>query len=167
MYFIALPAFISSLHSTSELVGAVLLNVHHLATHRELELAEEVWELRVGAASLAEDADRCRQKTWNMPLVECSRDRLLNAADQVSRARLLASSCREGGLWLQALPVPSLGTLLDSETFQIAVALRVGAEANLAVFPPATTGGCMRKKLSLGTGLPSRRGNATERQMSP
>ena len=35
---------------------------------------------------------------------------------------------KESGLWLHALPVPSLGTLLDSETFRIAVALRVGGE---------------------------------------
>ena len=125
---VALPAFISSLHSTSELVEAVLLNVNHLAVDHELELAEGEWTRRVGGASLAEGVDKCRQRTWDLPLAEFTRDQLLNAADQVSRARILASSCKESGLWLQALPVPSLGTLLDSETFRIAVALRVGAD---------------------------------------
>ena len=42
-------------------------------------------------------------------------ERLKEGADQVSRARLLAAAERESGLWLQALPSASLGTLLDSE----------------------------------------------------
>ena len=125
---IALPAFISSLHSTSELVEAVLLNVNHLAVDHELELAEGEWTLRMRGASLADGVDMCRQRTWDLPLAEFTRDELLSAADQVSRARILASSCKESGLWLQASPIPSLGTLLDSETFRIAVALRVGAD---------------------------------------
>lgn len=53
---------------------------------------------------------------------------LLERADQISRARFLASGLRESGLWLHALPTPALGTLLDPETFRVSVALRVGAE---------------------------------------
>ena len=34
----------------------------------------------------------------------------------------------ERGAWLNALPVSSLGTLLDSESFRAAIALRVGAD---------------------------------------
>ena len=56
--------------------------------------------------------------------------RLLEEADQLSKARLLASASRESGLWLHALPVPSLGTLLDAESFSIAIALRVGADVS-------------------------------------
>ena len=40
----------------------------------------------------------------------------------------MAAGCRESGLWLNAIPSPALGTLLDSETFHISVALKVGAE---------------------------------------
>ena len=54
---------------------------------------------------------------------------MLRVADQVSRARLLATAQRErAGAWLNALPVSSLGTLLDSESFRVAIALRVGAD---------------------------------------
>ena len=52
---------------------------------------------------------------------------LMEKADQISRARLLAAARRESGLWLHSLPSPALGTLLDPESFRIAVALRVGA----------------------------------------
>ena len=47
---------------------------------------------------------------------------------QVSRARLLATAQIESGAWLNALPVSSLGTLLDSESFRVAIAFRVGAD---------------------------------------
>lgn len=123
---IALPAFLSSLYSAAPLVEAVLLNVHHLAESGELRTVEEVWEEHHGG-SLADELDKGRQKSWDLPLAENRKDRLLESGDQVSRARMLAASCRESGLWLHALPVPTLGTLLEPETFRIAVALRVGA----------------------------------------
>lgn len=52
---------------------------------------------------------------------------MLENANQVSRARLLAASSEESGQWLHAIPVPSLGTLLDPETLRIAIALRLGS----------------------------------------
>ena len=46
----------------------------------------------------------------------------------MSRAKLLATAQKESGAWLNnALPVSSHGTLLDSESFSVAIALRVGA----------------------------------------
>ena len=59
------------------------------------------------------------QKNWDDMLLE---------ADQVSRARLMATAQKESGAWLNALPVSSLGTLLDSEVFRVAIAIRVGAD---------------------------------------
>ena len=123
---IALPAFISSLHSVHGLVDSVLLNAR-LAEDGAVEEAERRWrEVNVGVA-LAEDADRGRQRTWDEPRSVYLAERLKEEADQISRARLLAAAERESGLWLQVLPSASLGTLLDSETFRVAVALRVGA----------------------------------------
>ena len=51
---------------------------------------------------------------------------MLRVADKVSRARLLATAQKESWAWLNALPVSSLGTLLDSERFRVAIAPRVG-----------------------------------------
>ena len=123
---IALPAFVSSLHSVRGLVEAVLLNVR-LAEDDCLRVAEEVWQNRNVGAVLAGDADRGRQRTWDGPQFEAAAARLLDGADQISRARLLAAACGESGSWLHALPTPSLGTLLDPDSFRVAVALRVGA----------------------------------------
>ena len=40
----------------------------------------------------------------------------------------MATAQKESGAWLNALPVSSLGTLLDPESFRVAIALRVGAD---------------------------------------
>ena len=122
---IALPAFISSLHSVHDLVGAILGNIE-IDDGLELHMAEGDWRMRAGTA-LADGANVNRQASWDAPLAESSAAGLLEGADQLSRARLLASARRESGLWLHALPAPTLGTLLDPESFRVAVALRVGA----------------------------------------
>ena len=72
--------------------------------------------------------DPIRQKAWDLPIVERNWENMLRVADQVCRARLLAAAQRESGAWLNALPVSTLGTLLDSESFRVAIALRVGAD---------------------------------------
>ena len=83
------------------------------------------WNERNSGPAFPDDADRSRQRTWDLPLAEASLAGLLDRADQISRARFLASRQRESGLWLHALPIPALGTLPDPETFRVAVALRV------------------------------------------
>ena len=123
---IALPSFVSSLHSVRDLVDAILQNVS-LADDSSLQTAVEAWRDKIPGIALPENADLGSQKTWDRPLSESSAAKLLERADQVSRARLLAASSRESGLWLHALPSPALGTLLDSESFRVSVALRVGA----------------------------------------
>ena len=46
----------------------------------------------------------------------------------MSRVKLLATAQKENGAWLNALSVSSLGTLLDSESFRVAIALRTVAD---------------------------------------
>ena len=53
---------------------------------------------------------------------------MLDEVDQISRAILLAVSEKESGLWLQALPIPTLRTVFDPETFRVAIALQVGSD---------------------------------------
>ena len=53
---------------------------------------------------------------------------MLLEVDQVSRVRLMVTAHKESGAWLNALPVSSLGTLLDPESLRVAIALRVGAD---------------------------------------
>ena len=123
---IALPAFISSLHSVRFLTEAILQNVQ-LAEDDEALAAVETWGVRSGGHALVDEVDRNLQATWDGPICQMALNGLLERADQVSRARLLAASRPESGLWLHAMPVSTLGTLLDPESLRVAIALRVGA----------------------------------------
>ena len=51
---------------------------------------------------------------------------LLAAAAASPAEQALAAGTPDAGLWLNALPSPSLGTHLDDESFRIAAALRLG-----------------------------------------
>jgi len=53
-------------------------------------------------------------------------DNLIARANQVSRARLLASSFPSSGAWLHALPYRNLGLALSDCEFRVAVGLRLG-----------------------------------------
>ena len=122
---IALPSFIASLNSVGELVETILSRIN-IADTNELVETVESWRGASGGASLPDDPRR--QKAWDLPIVKKNWDNMLLEADQVSRARLMATSQKESGAWLNALPVSSLGTLLDPERFRVAIALRVGAD---------------------------------------
>ena len=121
---VALPAFAASMHSVGELVEVILSRVNMTDTN-ELAEAGEAWKLRSGENSVP--ATPCSQKAWDVPLASTLYDRLLREADQVGRARLLASARPESGAWLNAVPVSSLGTALAPDVLRVSVALRVGA----------------------------------------
>ena len=125
---LAKPAFIASLYSTRFLVDAVLSRVNGLAETGDLAVAREAWRLSSVGVVEPEEFKRIQQKAWDSEASGLALENLLQDADQVSRARLLAASQKESGLWLHAIPVPSLGTQLDPETLRIAVALRIGAK---------------------------------------
>ena len=85
----------------------------------------ESWRGASGGASLLDDPSR--QKAWDLPIFKRNLENMLHEADQVPRERLLATAQRESGVWLNTLPVSSLGTLLDSGSIRDAITLRVGA----------------------------------------
>ena len=72
--------------------------------------------------------DSFLQHAWDAPRVSAVADNLLDSApDAISRARLLATSTKESGAWLHALPISSLGLRMDDNTIRVAVGLRIGA----------------------------------------
>ena len=52
---------------------------------------------------------------------------LLDKANVITQARLLAASSTESAAWLVALPVSTFGNLLDDASLRISVGLRLGA----------------------------------------
>jgi len=67
------------------------------------------------------------QREWDKLICETTLDNITSQSDdQKFKARLLAVQTKESGAWLNALPSPSLGTLLENSSFRIAIALRVG-----------------------------------------
>ena len=109
---IALPSFIASMNSVGKLVETILSRINIAGTN-ELAEAVESWRGASGCASLSDDPRR--QKAWGLPIDKKNWDNMLLEADQVSRTRLMATAQKESRAWLNALPVSSLGTLLDSE----------------------------------------------------
>ena len=69
-----------------------------------------------------------RQKAWDVPRTMSTYDMLLEASPNLStRARLLAVATRESGVWLNVLPVSSLGLHKDNDVIRVAVGLCLGA----------------------------------------
>ena len=120
-----LPSFLASMNSVGEMVETIFSTIN-IADTNELAEAVESWRGASGDAPLPDDPSH--QKSWDLPIVKRNWENLLHVADQVSRARLLDTAQRESRACLNALPVSSLRTLLDSESIRVAIALRVGAD---------------------------------------
>jgi hypothetical protein len=64
-----------------------------------------------------------------MPLLKKTREMVIRSAnDPINKARILAAGVKNSGIWLHAIPSSNLGTLLDNDSFRIAMALRLGNE---------------------------------------
>ena len=124
---IALPGYISSALSSHSLVEAILSPVTGLAP---FVVSSEIELWKASGQGLTEpDSESCyRQKAWDVPRIELTKNHLLSNADQFGRARLLAATQPESGSWASAIPVPSLGTQLRPDELRIAIALRTGAK---------------------------------------
>ncbi len=86
------------------------------------------WSEKTGC-SLPEVEHRSLQRAWDEPLYKKSKTYVLesSSADPNNVARLLVVSTLEAGAWLRALPVVSIGNLLDDASLRIAISLRLGA----------------------------------------
>lgn len=122
---ISLPAFLSSVHSVGPLYHKIVFPALGDEPILGLDDALSAWNVACPGESLP--LDTRSQKLWDEPICRLSQQNLLsNCSDMSDRARLLATSERESGLWLQAIPSTNIGTLLDNSSFSIAIGLRLG-----------------------------------------
>ena len=128
---LALPSYIASLHAALPLISSICPGVTDDKPSASLETAVCAFLEHTGLDrhQLPGGDLAGNQRDWDTLAATVVRDRLLNSANQVHRARLLAASQPHTAAWIQAVPVPNLGLhlLVDDDTVRVSVALRLGA----------------------------------------
>ena len=85
------------------------------------------WQSSTGLVAPPSENERKKQAAWSKLQAAQKAESILEKADVISRSRLLAASSKESAAWLSALPVATLGNMLDDASLRIAVGLRLGA----------------------------------------
>ena len=85
------------------------------------------WQNMTEVAAPSTANEHKAQASWSKTQAAQKAESILENADVISRSRLLAVSSTESAAWLSALPVATLGNLLDDASLRIAVGLRLGA----------------------------------------
>ncbi|KAG0715538.1 Retrotransposable element SLACS protein [Chionoecetes opilio] len=125
---VALPAYISSLSATRDLIR--LIN-GRAGDDGSAQLAPALTAFSDLYPTL-DDTDfnantQIPQRKLDEAASRCRLDTLLQDSNQVHRAHLLAAAEPHTGAWLDALPVEKLGLLLPDEAVRVGVAMRLGA----------------------------------------
>ena len=95
---VSLPAFVSSVHATSSLVGALTSRVNRLAATTELVEVETLWDEFSGGTKRPTAESGIKQRSWDEPISRAKFVTLLEESNQVERARLLAATESELGM---------------------------------------------------------------------
>ncbi|KAI5637191.1 hypothetical protein NE865_10088 [Phthorimaea operculella] len=121
---VSLPAFIASSNGVADLVADILkLQGERLSIPFQCD-AVEAWAAACPGVDPPSKPES--QRAWDDLSCKFSLSELSESLTEADVARIKAVTCPESGAWLQALPSPQLGTLLDNDTLRIAVALRLG-----------------------------------------
>ncbi|XP_055357496.1 uncharacterized protein LOC129602493 isoform X3 [Paramacrobiotus metropolitanus] len=120
---VALAAYTSSVHGAVDMVCNVTRNE---SIKDRCNRLIEVWTSRFSTEPPRTESRRF-QSAWTTPQHTQTASRMMENADVITSARLLAASSSESRAWLSALPVSLFGNLLEDAHLRIAVARRLGA----------------------------------------
>ena len=123
---ISLPGIVSSVLAKSYLVEALNSRVKGLANTTELVEAVALWTQLSGGAGRPITESSLKQKSCK-PICKAKFETFLKESNYKERVRLLAAAESESGMWLQAIPVPSLGSQMNSDTLTVAAIFRIRA----------------------------------------
>jgi hypothetical protein len=136
---LATPCFLSSSFSSANLVSQILPSYITALYDNCVIEGQDMWKL-ISCNDLPDDLMKYKQTAWESPIFsKISSELLLSSQSPINTARILASRVKETGAWLNALPSRNLGTLLDNDSFRIAIGLRLGSKL------------CFRHKCKCGT----------------
>ena len=117
-------AYLSSYQACHPLIERIL---HNSISQFENAFYDQVKDYWLNMTSSVELPTSFQQKAFDYPVCKnILNDIIDNSTSPIERARLLASSEKESGAWLQALPSNTIGTLLDDNCFRISFATRYG-----------------------------------------
>ncbi|OWA54844.1 hypothetical protein BV898_19237 [Hypsibius exemplaris] len=118
---LAYPAYLASVHASKDFIAIIAPK----ADLDEILVAPtHDWCSLTGADAPVAPK---RQKDWDTPIAEKGVRSMWEVTSVRDTARLRAVACKESGAWLNALPIPSLGNLLNDNSLRVSVALRFGA----------------------------------------
>ena len=122
---LAPSAFLASVYSIIPSDPSDSIHKYFLS---EISNAREHWSHGHDKSPLDDEDTKKLQKKWYSLKASGMAESLLKSApDERSRIRLRASSSKESGAWLQALPIRSLGLHMDDSAIHIAVSLHLGS----------------------------------------
>ena len=119
-----MPAYTSSVASSVDLVSII---VPDSLLNEKLANLSRTWQNKTGLIAPPAEANCKKQAAWTKIQTAQKAESILENANVITRSRLLAASSMESAAWLSALPVATIGNLLDDSSLRIAVGLRLGA----------------------------------------
>lgn len=122
---ICLPAFASSIFGTLELINYLLPRMDKPNVSFQDEVLD-AWK-QINPEERPCSVQLGFQKSWDIINLK----RIINNMNFPtvhSKARFLALQKTESNVWLNSLPSSSLGTLMDNNTFRIALGIRLGCK---------------------------------------
>ena len=123
---LAPSTYLASRKATDQLVSCLLPDWVLSLPENPYHAALDAW-FQLGGVDSPSGSESGSQRAWDDGVCAAIFSQLLERADPINRARLLASVAPSSGIWLHALPCSNLGLCLGNQELRVAIGLRIGA----------------------------------------